>query len=95
MPVNEHYKKELIKILQLAAKDKNLLDEFLQDLLTPHEFKEVAIRWQIVKQLSKKIPHRMISKNLKIGISTITRGSRELQNPKGGFQTIIKLLKNV
>ena len=94
MPVIDHYKKELIKILQLAAKDKNLLDEFLQDLLTIKEYKEVATRWQIVKQLSKKVPHRKISKTLKIGIATITRGSRELQNPKGGFRQILKSLKN-
>ena len=94
MPVIEHYKKELVKILQLVAKDKNLLDEFLQDLLTIKEYKEVATRWQVVKQLSQKIPQRQISKNLKIGVATITRGSRELQNPKGGFNKLLYALYN-
>lgn len=93
MPGNKQHKKELLKITQLAAKDKKLLDEFLCDLLTPKEYREITTRWQIVKQLSKKIPHRQIAKNLKIGIATITRGSRELQNPNGGFQKMIKLLK--
>lgn len=86
-------KKELLKILRFAAKNQGLLDEFLQDLLTPREYREITARWQVVKQLAQKIPQRQIAKNLKIGIATITRGSRELQNPQGGFAQILKLLK--
>jgi Trp operon repressor len=48
------------------------------------------MRWQIVKQLACGTPQREIAKNLHVSIATITRGSRELLNKKGGFQQVMK-----
>lgn len=84
------YKNELHAILAKAAHNPALLDGFLQDLLTPQEYEEIAVRWQIVRLLAEGIPQRTIAKNLKIGIATVTRGSRELSNPKGGFRKLLK-----
>jgi len=53
----------------------------------------MATRWQIVKRLAKGEPQRTISRDLKIGIATVTRGSRALSDKKGGFALMLKKLK--
>jgi TrpR family transcriptional regulator, trp operon repressor len=77
-------------LLKKIAKDKSLLHEFLFDILSPAEYKDLAVRWQIAKQLQKGLPQRDIAKNLKTSISTVTRGSREMMNKKGGFAKVLK-----
>jgi Trp operon repressor len=77
-------------MLKKAAKDKALLHEFLFDILSPAEYKDLAVRWQIAKQLHKDVPQRDIAKNLKVSISTVTRGSREMMNKNGGFMKVLK-----
>jgi Trp operon repressor len=85
MKYKSEYGKEMEGIILGALKNKKLLHELLIDFLSPAEYKELAIRWQITKQLYKNIPHRAISKNLGVSVATIVRGSRELLNKKGGF----------
>ena len=90
----EKYTKELISLLaEIGASDKKLLQEFLIDLLTPAEYKEIALRWQIVKLLHQGIAHRAIAKQLGVGIATVSRGSRELLDPKGGFNRVLTMKK--
>lgn len=81
---HKKHKQELLKIIAVAARNEKLLDLFLGDLLTPSEFKELTLRWQIVQQLTEGVPQRTIADNLKVGIATVTRGSRELSK-NGGF----------
>lgn len=88
--VLSRYKSELHTIMAKASHSPMLLDGFLRDLLTPQEYEEIAVRWQIVRLLAEGVPQRTIAKNLKIGIATVTRGSRELSNPKGGFRKLLK-----
>ena len=87
------YGVELESLIKKAAKNNVLLHEFLFDLLSPTEYKDLAVRLQIVKQLQKNTPQRKIAKNLKVSIATVTRGSRELLNKKGGFARIIDKAK--
>ncbi len=89
MQYKTEYARELESIIHKLSKNKNLLHEFLFDLLTPAEYKDLAVRFQIVKQLSNNIPHRDIAKHLKVSVATISRGSRELMNKKGGFRLIL------
>lgn len=64
----------------LKLKNQNEVYCFLKWILTPRELKQLPLRLQIVKMLKAKTPQRQISKKLRVGIATITRGSRELQN---------------
>ena len=84
------YKKELIDIICEIKADKNFMTEFLLDILTPAEFEALALRWQIVKKLSKGETHREVAGELGLGISTVTRGSRELRNKHGGFTLMLQ-----
>lgn len=86
------HKEELLNALSLAAKDSRALDAFLKDILTPVEYREVINRWQILKLLAQGSGHREIMRDLKIGIATVTRGSRVLENPTGGANQIIHKL---
>jgi TrpR family trp operon transcriptional repressor len=90
----EKYIKELITLLaDIGASDKKLLQEFLIDLLTPAEYREIGIRWQIVKMLHRGIPQRRIAKQLGVSVATVGRGSRELLNSKGGFARTLLMFK--
>lgn len=80
---------ELLQVL-LSIRSPKLLKHFLTDLLTPQELKEITTRWQIVKNLAQGMPQRKIAKKLHVSISKITRGSREMLDPHGGFQMILK-----
>ena len=84
------YKKELVETFAKIFGDKKLMTEFLTDILTPTEFEALALRWQIVKKLKKGETHRYIAEDLGLGISTVTRGSRELRNKNGGFHLMLK-----
>lgn len=89
----KEYKIELNKIFLKAGSDTKLMLEFLQDMMTPSEFDKLAIRWQIVKRLNNGETHREIAGDLGIGISTVTRGARELRNKKGGFALMLDKMK--
>jgi len=88
LKIKKNYKKELMKIL-IQIDDISLMGKFLADLLTPQEFDDIVSRWQIIKQLDKGIPQRRIAKDLGVSISKITRGSRALQDKKGGFRKVL------
>lgn len=87
MKYKHEYGVEIEELMRKVAKSGNnqLMREFLFDLLTPAEYRDLAVRWQIIKQLKAKVSHRDISKNLKVSVATTTRASRELENKKGGF----------
>ncbi len=88
------YTKELISVLvKLGASDKKLLEAFLIDLLTPAEYREIGLRWQIVRMLHKGIPQRQTAEKLGVSVATVSRGSRELLDPKGGFALAFLHLK--
>lgn len=84
------YKKELVEVFSKVFGDKKLMAEFLMDILTPAEFETLALRWQIVKKLNKGENHRSIAGDLGLGVTTVTRGSRELRNKNGGFHLMLK-----
>lgn len=84
------YKKELVEVFSKIYGDKKLMTEFLIDILTPSEFEGLALRWQIIKKLNKGETHRSVAGDLGLGISTVTRGSRELRNKNGGFHLMLR-----
>ena len=56
------YKKEVVEVIYKIAKDKELLGDFVKDLLTPREFDNVGVRWQIVKRLRKGSISKLLQK---------------------------------
>ena len=91
---SEQYKKELIEVIFRIGKNKALLDDFIKDILTPREFENISVRWQIVKRLAKGEHHQSIALDLHLGVATVTRGSREMRKKEGGFRRALKVIHN-
>ena len=91
---SDQYKKEITEVIYKIAKDKNLLADFVKDILTPREFENIAVRWQIVKRLAKGEHHQGIAEDLHLGVATVTRGSREMRKKEGGFRRALKVIHN-
>ncbi len=92
MEYKHEYGVELEGLLKKVTKDRDsqFIREFLFDLLSPAEYRELAVRWQIIKLLANNVPHRDIAKKLKVSVATVTRGSREMANKKGGFRMALE-----
>lgn len=73
---------ELSQIL-VDIKNREEMTLFLKGLLTESELEETATRIQIVKKLKAGISQHTIAREMGVGVSTVTRGSKELQ--KGRF----------
>ncbi|MEI7709435.1 MAG: Trp family transcriptional regulator [bacterium] len=89
---SEQYKKELLEVLFKIGKDRALLGDFVKDILTPREFENISVRWQIVKRLAKGEHHQGIAEDLHLGVATVTRGSREMRKEQGGFRRALKIV---
>jgi TrpR family trp operon transcriptional repressor len=65
-----------------SIKDKDVLEDFLVSITTHKERSELAQRLEIVERLLKKEPQHKIAEELGVGVATVTRGSKELQDGK-------------
>lgn len=90
---SEQYKRELIEVISKISKDKQLLADFIRDILTPREFENISVRWQIIKRLGKGEHQGAIANDLHLGVATITRGSREMRKKDGGLRRALKIMK--
>ena len=77
--------KDLIAAMLQVQNQEDMLD-LLKGLLTVGELEEIAKRLQIVKLLKAGMSQREIAEKLKVGIATVTRGSKELK--QGRFSKI-------
>jgi len=70
--------KELVRLF-LSQQTEEKMGLFLKGILTPGEIEALKTRVEIVFMLKKGIPQKQIAEKLGVGIATVTRGSRELQ----------------
>lgn len=80
-------KKNTQKIVSLISKLKNSqeIEDFVTGFLTQQEIEQLALRFEIVKRLKKGEAQRKIAEDLGVGIATVTRGSKELQNGRFSY----------
>ncbi|PIZ86344.1 hypothetical protein COX94_00405 [Candidatus Nomurabacteria bacterium CG_4_10_14_0_2_um_filter_33_9] len=90
---SEQYKKEIIEVIYKISKDKELLGDFIKEILTPREFDNIGVRWQIVERIAKGEHHQAIAEDLHLGVATVTRGSREMRKKNGGFRRALKVIR--
>jgi len=75
----DQQKDELHKLLA-SLKDTGEVEKLLRELLTPAECEDLARRWHLVRLLIQGASQRKVSKEVGIGVATVTRGARELRN---------------
>jgi TrpR family trp operon transcriptional repressor len=77
--------KKLANIL-LSFRSQKELENFLIGLLTPQEIEQFDKRLDIIEYLKNDLPQRQIAEKMKVGIATVTRGSKMLK--KGHFKNV-------
>jgi len=73
--------RDLTKLVSVfkGLKTEPQLEDFLVGILTPKEIIELSRRIDIVKMLKQGVQHHVIAERLKVGVATVTRGSKEIQ----------------
>jgi TrpR family transcriptional regulator, trp operon repressor len=79
--MDKKYLDSFIKQLSAFKSEKELKD-FIEAIFTSKELQQIPKRLEIIKLLKQNIPQQIISNNLKVGIATVTRWSKELRNGK-------------
>lgn len=85
--------KEVARILNRIHSEE-MIERFLNELLTPAERKRLLLRWKLVKMLHEGKSQRAIAKSLGISLCKITRGSRELKKKNSAFRIILETFYN-
>lgn len=62
-----------------SLKAPNQVRQFLEEILTPAEQRDLALRWELMKKLKEGIPQRKIAAQLGISLCKITRGAKILK----------------
>lgn len=57
------------------------MQRFLNEILTPAERRDLALRWRLMKLLHAGVPQRKVAARLGVSLCKITRGSRVLRRP--------------
>jgi TrpR family trp operon transcriptional repressor len=81
---SDEFKKLVVLLTSIDSVEE--MENLLTGLLTPKEREELPTRIEIIKMLKKGIPQHQIAENLGVGIATVTRGSKEIQ--QGTFKVI-------
>lgn len=74
-----------------ASRDDNV-SMFLSGITTPHERKELANRFKIINLLKDGVSQHEISKQLQVGVATVSRGYQE--EKQGKFDGVFAALPN-
>ncbi len=59
--------------------DPDQMRRFLEEILTPAERKDLALRWELMRRLTDGIPQRQIAEQLGVSLCKITRGAKILK----------------
>jgi len=84
---SKNYSAKLAEIFVSVQSDREM-EELITDWLTPAERKDLWERWCIVDMLLRGNSQRSIRDELRVSISKVTRGSRELQFGTGAFRRV-------
>jgi len=95
--VRESYRKALweMSITLARTDDPELIEDFLNSILTPNEQETIAARWELVKLIERGYSQRKIAEVLGLSLCKITRGSRELKKDNSAFARMIKAFREV
>ena len=87
--------KQIAKLIKNTNSEAEIVD-FFKELLTASEIETLSKRWQILRMLTDGFTQRDISKELKVSLCKVTRGSRILKSKKSILRNYFKKeLKNV
>lgn len=88
MTLKEEQNKQLTEFVDLLLKinSQDKMISFLEGILTPKELVEIPHRLAIIKMLKRGVSQHEIAGKLGVGVATVGRGAKELQN--GRFKNV-------
>jgi TrpR family trp operon transcriptional repressor len=81
-------KDELIRIFS-DIHDPKIMKRLFDEIFTPAEVQDVALRWRLMKMLHQGVPQRRIAEKLGISLCKITRGSKILKKRQSVSKRIL------
>jgi TrpR family trp operon transcriptional repressor len=75
--------------------DRQQMRRFLEEILTPTELHDLALRWELMKRLSEGVSQRQIAGEMGISLCKITRGAKVLKKEDSITRTILSGRKTV
>jgi TrpR-related protein YerC/YecD len=73
----------------LRLDQKQIMQNFLSDVMTKKEILEISSRLQAARLLSEKVPYIQIASQTKLSSRTIARISDWMQNGAGGYEVAL------
>jgi len=64
--------------------------QFLVELLTPGEVRDITLRWRLLELLAEGVTQRRIAEELKISLCKITRGSKIMKQQGAVAARVLK-----
>jgi TrpR family trp operon transcriptional repressor len=76
--IGTSYIKEICAVL-CRIEQPEQMQRFLEEILTPAEQNDLALRWELMRRLAKGVPQRQIAEQLGVSLCKITRGAKILK----------------
>jgi TrpR family trp operon transcriptional repressor len=95
MPGEEQERLGELAAVLARIDDPAVIGEFLMELFTPAEQKDIASRWELVKRLEQGVSQRKIASDLGLSLCKITRGSRELKKEGSVFRSVLAIYREI
>ena len=70
--------------------DIDEMEQFFQEIFTPKEISDLALRWQLMKELHQGHTQRRIAAEHNISLCKITRGSKVLKKDESITRRILE-----
>jgi len=81
---------ELLRIFTEIT-DLGEMENFFREIFSPRERRNLALRWQLLKELHKGLPQRNIAARHRISLCKITRGSKLLKQENSVTRKMLDL----
>lgn len=65
------------------------MKQLFEEIFTPAEIKDVALRWRLMTMLHQGIPQRQIASELGISLCKITRGAKIIRNRRSATRKLL------
>ncbi len=88
-PRESHALRELAAAM-VSLRDAGEMRRLLDELWTPGELRDLALRWRLLKLLRDGTPQREIAGRLGVSLCKITRGSKLLKQPRAVSKTLLE-----
>jgi len=78
-----------------SIEDPQVIEDFMNSILTEKEVFDISSRWELVKYLDEGVSQRTIASELGLSLCKITRGSKELHKNHSAFKKVLDAFKKL